>query len=75
MAKTRVSARGQITIPKEVRKDLGLRPGDEIEFVKQNGNFVLRKYFAENPFAKWRGYLKELAGRDSDSVVDEMRGR
>ncbi len=41
-----------MTIPKEVRKDLGLRPGDEIEFVKQNGNFVLRRRMDENPFAK-----------------------
>jgi AbrB family looped-hinge helix DNA binding protein len=75
MAKTRVSARGQITIPKEVRKDLGLRPGDEIEFVKQNGNTVLRKRMPESPFAKWRGYLKHLEGQDPDELVEEMRGR
>jgi len=75
MAKTKVSARGQITIPKEVRKDLGLRPGDEIEFVKQNGHFVLRKRLTENPFEKWYGYLKHLEGQDPDALVEEMRGR
>ena len=75
MARTKVSTRGQITIPKEVRTELGLRPGDEIEFVKQNGFFVLRKRVLESPFAKWRGYLKHLEGQDPDELVDEMRGR
>jgi hypothetical protein len=29
----------------------------------------------DNPFARWRGYLIHLAGRDIDQIVEEMRGR
>ena len=33
MATATVNAKGQITIPVQVRDILGLRPGDEIEFI------------------------------------------
>lgn len=33
MAESTLTAKGQTTIPKEIRDHLGLRPGDKIEFV------------------------------------------
>jgi AbrB family looped-hinge helix DNA binding protein len=42
MATATVNAKGQITIPVQVRSTLGLRPGDEIEFVDlENGQFAI----------------------------------
>lgn len=42
MATATVNAKGQITIPVLVRSILGLRPGDEIEFVDlENGQFAI----------------------------------
>jgi AbrB family looped-hinge helix DNA binding protein len=75
MAKTRVTSKGQVTVPKEVRERLGLRPGDELEFIEENGVYRLRKRVDPGVFKKYRGYLKELAGRDSDELVREMRGQ
>ncbi len=37
MARTRITSKGQVTIPKDVRERLGLRPGDEIEFAEEGG--------------------------------------
>ena len=73
--KAKVTSKGQITIPKEVREDLGLRTGDEVEFIRENGAVRLRKEVNEAAFKKWRGYLKHLEGQRSDDVVEEMRGR
>jgi len=40
----KVTRKYQVTIPKEVRDELGIRLGDEIEFVKnERGEFVIRK--------------------------------
>jgi AbrB family looped-hinge helix DNA binding protein len=75
MAKSRITTKGQVTIPKEVRERLGLRPGDELEFLEENGVYRLRKRVDPEVFKKYRGYLKELAGRDSDDLVREMRGQ
>ncbi len=75
MAKTRITSKGQVTIPKDVRERLGLRPGDEIEFVEDRAGFRVQKLVPASPFKKYRGYLKELAGRDPDELVEQMRGR
>ncbi|MBI2919207.1 MAG: AbrB/MazE/SpoVT family DNA-binding domain-containing protein [Chloroflexi bacterium] len=75
MAKTRITTKGQVTIPKEVRERLGLRPGDELEFTEEDGVYRLRKRVAPEVFKKYRGYLKEWAGQDSDDLVREMRGQ
>ena len=75
MAKTKITTKGQVTIPKEVRERLGLRPGDELEFIEEDGVFSLRKRVDPEVFKKYRGYLKELAGQDSDELVREMRGQ
>ncbi len=70
----RLTVKGQITIPKDVREGLGLRPGDEVEFVAEGGGYRLRKVLRVNPFARYRGHLTELAGRDPDRLVGELRG-
>jgi antitoxin PrlF len=41
--KTKLTTRGQVTIPKSVRDALRLRPGDEVEFVKDTMGFRLQK--------------------------------
>ena len=74
MAKTKIASKGQVTIPKEVRDRLGLRPGDELEFVEEDGVFRLRKLLPTAPFKKYRGYLAGLADRRPDDLVRDMRG-
>lgn len=39
----KVTAKGQVTIPVQLRKRLGLLPNTEVEFVLQDGQAVLRK--------------------------------
>lgn len=74
MAKTKITSKGQVTIPKEIRERLGVKPGDELEFVEEDGVFRLRKRLNAAPLKKYRGYLKSLADRDPDELVKEMRG-
>lgn len=74
METSKVTTKGQITIPKAVRDRMGVRPGDEIEFVEDQKGHRVQKRLLESPFRKWRGYLKHLAGRDPDELVRELRG-
>ena len=41
----KVTTKGQVTIPQEVREDLGIRPSEtEVEFVRdKKGNWYLKK--------------------------------
>ena len=70
----RLTDKGQVTIPKHVRDGLGLRPGDEVEFVAEGGGYRLRKVLRTNPFARYRGHLTALAGRHPDQLVRDLRG-
>ena len=40
---SKVTAKGQVTIPVEVRKDLGIAIGDTILFEKRNSHIVIKK--------------------------------
>lgn len=74
-AKAKVTSKGQVTIPKGIRERLGVKPGSEVLFVEDRDGVHLRRLIPHSAFEKWTGYLKELAGRSSDEIVDEMRGR
>lgn len=71
---SRLTDKGQITIPKHVREGMGLRPGDEVEFVADGTGYRLRKVLRANPFSRYRGHLSDLAGRDPDQLVRDLRG-
>ena len=74
MAQAKLTSKGQVTIPKEIRDRLGLRAGDGIEFVEVEDGIRVKKCLVDNPFTKWRGYLKHLEGRTTDELMEEMRG-
>lgn len=38
----KISSKGQITIPKEIRDYLGVKPGDRLEFRVVNNNIIVR---------------------------------
>lgn len=42
MVKSRLSSKGQVTIPKPVREALGLSPGEEVVFEIREGEAILR---------------------------------
>ena len=39
---TRISTKGQIVLPRLIRRKLGLRPGDQLETTVKDGNIVLK---------------------------------
>jgi antitoxin PrlF len=68
MATATVTSKGQITIPIEVRTELGLKPGDQIFFSKDpQGRYVL---FPKNGSVK---ALKGMFGKFPRTVsIEEM---
>jgi AbrB family looped-hinge helix DNA binding protein len=70
-----MSSKGQITVPKAVREYFDLKAGDRVAFTLHEDGVLIQRYVGESPFAKWRGYLKDLKGEDVDRLIDEMRGR
>ena len=75
MDTSRMTVKGQVTIPKPIRERLGLHPGDAVEFEEEPGGIRLKKLVSRSPFARYRGYLTHLAGQDPDSLLEALRGK
>jgi len=68
---SKISGKGQVTIPLEIHPRLGLRAGDRVEFVTENGRTIIRpESLAQNPFAKYVGALPAFSSvREIDAWV------
>lgn len=70
-----LTSKGQVTIPAAVRRRLGLKKGDQLEFRDEKGVTVLRKARpAGNPFHKQTGILPLIEGRTPVDFVRDLRG-
>ena len=69
-----ISSKGQITVPVEIRRVLGLRPGTPVVFEQLPEGALLRRGSTgdEHPVDRLFGRLK--LGEKVDAVLDEMRG-
>lgn len=57
-----VTSQGRITLPAEVRKCLGLRQGDRVEFVLEGTTMTIRPVRQQgNPFDAYAGALETFA--------------
>lgn len=75
----RITAKGQVTIPREIRERAGLNPGAEVEFEIENGVVRLLKS-RDRGASRSRGQriVDSLIGGDfkmsTDEVIALMRG-
>lgn len=71
-ARAILSSKGQVTIPREIRRRLGLEQGDGIDFVIEDGVTILRPARGSgNPFEAYAGALGTFD--DADEVNDWVR--
>lgn len=70
-----ISLKGQVTVPIEVRRRLGLKAGDRVNFVFEDGRTVLRPAVPEkNPFAEFVGILPAFSSLEEiNAWIREMR--
>jgi antitoxin PrlF len=69
MPRSTVTSKGQITIPKEIRDQMGLKPGDRVEFVKdRTGRISLRAINTD--FRSLKGIIKSPFNRPI--TIEEM---
>ena len=72
----RVTTKGQVTIPKNVREKLGIVPRTNIEFLEDKGMFYIVKTTKTNPtnrFKKFRGIA--TANMSTDEILQLTRER
>ena len=79
-----VTERGQVTIPAEVRKALGIRARDKVSFVIDDGTVVLKKprYTIATAAGSikplrmpedWEERIREAKDERADRLIEKMR--
>ena len=68
-----LTQKGQVTIPKRVRKILEIEQGDEILFEIENEKVIIKKSQKKANFNKYVGYLSDQNEQKSDDIVRYIR--
>jgi len=69
----RITSKGQITVPYEIRRAMGVRAGDKIEFEKDDSGFRVRPVRTESPFEKFRGIGNPGVPRGKKAILRSIR--
>jgi AbrB family looped-hinge helix DNA binding protein len=70
----RVTEKGQVTIPKALRDELGIGAGTEVEFERRKDTIVVRKAKIGSP--RGRRLAERLRGRgDVQMTTDQIMAR
>ncbi len=68
---SRVTDRGQVTIPGEIRRRLGISPGTKLQFHTEGGKLVAVKETLSDPVSQVYG----IAGKGStEKIISQLRG-
>lgn len=70
-----VSEKGQITIPKKLRVNLGLETGSVLEFTEKNGQLILAKKLESDPIDTWLGFTELPGDKSVDAYMKSIRAR
>lgn len=85
----RVTSKGQVTIPKQIRKKLGVKPGDEVGFREEGQTVILEHADVKNAKEKFKRRIQkaqalaaqmlrdgrmEPLGMSVDEYMDMIRG-
>jgi len=70
----KISERGQITIPKALRDQFGLRMDVEVELIPtKDGVLIQKRSRSKHPVGRVFGILNKPS--DTDGYIEEVRGR
>jgi len=67
---TTITAKRQLTIPAQLYRELGLKPGQRLSVEKDNGNLVLKP--AEESVLKWAGFIKTREPLSDETIEKQI---
>lgn len=76
MELAKITTRGQITIPAEIRKKLGVRDGDKVIFLEENGRIIMENaamISLKNAQDAFAGEAERLGLKTEQDVVNLVK--
>jgi AbrB family looped-hinge helix DNA binding protein len=69
----KITPKGQITVPNEVRRALGVSAGDRLGFEERDGEMRMVPIRAHSPFARYRGIGNLQIGSGKKAIREWLR--
>lgn len=75
MEEATITSKGQVTIPNEIRKSLGLKKGEKIIFIERNGEIVIRPKIknASKELHRLRETLPRISKEEINRMIKESK--
>ena len=71
----KITTKGQVTIPQDVRNRFALLPGTEVNFVTEGNKVFIVRSRRKNAFLEWLGKGKLPNKDDADRFISQQIGR
>ncbi len=68
-----ITSKGQITVPREIRRILGVRAGDRLAFETDSKGVRVRPVRSESAFSKYRGIGNPEIGSGKKNIQRWLR--
>lgn len=70
----KITSKGQITVPHQIRRALGVREGDRVMFKEHSGGEItVTAVRTESPFARYRGIGNPGIDSGRQAIVKKLR--
>jgi antitoxin PrlF len=70
----RITSKGQITVPRDIRRALGVRSGDKLLFESDGGGIRVRPLRSKSAFSKYRGIGNSEIPSGRKGITKWLRG-
>jgi AbrB family looped-hinge helix DNA binding protein len=70
----KLTSKGQVTVPREVRRVLGVRAGDRLVFESDGQDVRVRAVRTKSSFSKYRGIGNPGIGSGRKNIGNWLRG-
>ena len=72
----KVTVKGQVTIPIQIREKLGITPNSEVDFVEEDGRvYIKRKISPVSPLSRFHGFRGAATVKmTTDEILALTRG-
>ncbi len=68
---SKITGKGQVTIPESIRDSFGLHPGCDVEFVIEKGKVIIRREVKKGKVEKWQGIMS--LNSEVDEFIESLR--
>jgi antitoxin PrlF len=69
----RITSKGQVTVPHEIRRLLGVKAGDRLIFESDGKRTQVRPVRSSSPFKKYRGIGNGRAASGRKAILQSIR--